>query len=86
MTIYDVKYELDRFYYGDASCGSREITISAKVARPEEVFSVVLFNRFFDNEGGSTSKWDAGHAMSKKSDGTYSITLASNKLCQLQLI
>ena len=85
VTIYDVKHDLDRFYYGDGSCGSREITISAKVARPEEVFSVVLFNRFFDNEGGSTSKWDAGHAMSKKSDGTYSITIASSKITNYNL-
>ena len=85
VTIYDVEHDLDRFYYGDGSCGSREITISAKVARPEEVFSVVLFNRFFDNEGGGTSKWDAGHAMSKKSDGTYSITLASNKITNYNL-
>ena len=85
VTIYDVKHDLDRFYYGDGGCGSREITISAKVARSEEVFSVVLFNRFFDNEGGSTSKWDAGHAMSKKSDGTYSITLASKNFTNYDL-
>jgi hypothetical protein len=78
--IYDVKYDKNKFYYGSNSCGSKEITISAKVTKPEDVYSVVLFNRFFDNEGGGTSKWDAGHAMSKKSDGTYSITLPSNKI------
>jgi hypothetical protein len=80
VTIYDVKYDKNKFYYGGGGCGSREITISAKVTKPEDVFSVVIFIRFFDNEGAGTSKWDAGHAMSKKSDGSYSITLASNKI------
>ncbi len=80
VAIYDVQHDKDKFYYGGGSCGSREITISAKVAKPEEVFSVVMFTRFYDNEGAGTTKWDAGHAMSKKSDGTYSITLASNKI------
>lgn len=80
VTIYDVKHDKDKFFYGGGGCGSREITISAKVTLPEKVFSMVLFNRFFDNESGGTSKWDAGHAMSKKSDGSYSITLASNKI------
>ena len=85
MTIYDVEHDPERFYYGDGSCGSREITISAKVARPNEVYSVVLFNRFFDNEGGGTSKWDAGHAMAKKSDDTYSITLESSKFANYNM-
>jgi len=80
VTIYDVKYDKNKFFYGGGGCGSREITITAKVNMPEKVYSVVLFNRFFDNEGGGTSKWDSGHAMSKKSDGTYSITMASNKI------
>jgi hypothetical protein len=80
VTIFDVKHDKDKFFYGGGSCGSREITITAKVTKPEDVFSVVLFKRFFDNEGGGTSKWDGGHAMSKKSDGSYSITIASNKI------
>lgn len=80
VSFYDVKYDKKIFYYGSGTCGSREITISTKVTRPEDVFSVVLFIRFFDNEGAGTSSWDGGHAMSKKSDGSYSITLASNKI------
>ncbi len=85
VTIYDVKFDKNKFYYGDASCGSREITISAKVARSEEVSGVYLFNRFFDNQGGGTSNWDSGHAMSKKSEGTYSITIASDKLANYNM-
>ena len=80
VTIYDIKADKNKFYYSNSSCGSREITISAKVTKPEDVFSVVLFIRFFDNEGAGTSNWDAGHAMSKKGDDTYSITLASNQI------
>ena len=85
MTIYDVKYDKDKFFYGGGGCGSREITISAKVTKPEDVFSVVLFIRFYDTEDGGTSKWDGGHAMSKKSDGTYSITLASSNITNYNL-
>ncbi len=85
VTIYDVKFDKNMFYYGDGSCGSREITISAKVTRPEDVSGVFLFNRFFDNQGGGTSKWDSGHSMSKKSDGTYSITIASDKLANYNM-
>jgi hypothetical protein len=85
VTIYDVKYDKNKFYYGGGGCGDRRITISAKVTRPDEVFSVVLFNRFFDNEGGGTSSWDAGHAMSKKSSDTYSITIASNKFANYNM-
>ncbi len=85
VTIYDVKYDKDKFFYGGGGCGSREITISAKVTKPEDVFSVVLFIRFYDTEDGGTSKWDGGHAMSKKSDGTYSITLASSNITNYNL-
>ena len=80
VTIYDVKHDKDKFFYGGGTCGSREITISAKVTKPEDVYSLVLFIRFYDNEGAGTTKWDGGHAMSKKGDDTYSITLASNKI------
>ncbi len=85
VTIFDVEHDKDKFFYGGGGCGSREITISAKVTKPEDVYSLVLFIRFFDNEGAGTSKWDAGHAMSKKSDGNYSITLASNKITNYNL-
>jgi len=40
----------------------------------------VLFTRFSDKEGGGTTNWDSGHAMSKKSDDLYSVTLTSNKI------
>jgi hypothetical protein len=79
VTIYDVKADKDIFYYGGGGC-NREITITAKVTQPEKVYVMVLFIRFFDNEGGGTSSWDSGRAMSKKSDGSYSVTLFSEKI------
>lgn len=80
VTIFDIKHDKDKFYYGDGTCGSREITISARVTQPEKVYSLVLFTRFTDKEGGGTTNWDSGHAMSKKSDDLYSVTLTSNKI------
>jgi hypothetical protein len=79
VTVYDVKADKDIFYFGGGGC-NREITITAKVTQPEKVYVMVLFIRFFDNEGGGTSNWDSGRAMSKKSDGSYSVTLFSEKI------
>jgi hypothetical protein len=85
VTITNVKYDHKQFYYGKTSCGPTEITITASVTRPQDVFSVVLFNRFFDNEGGGTSAWDGGHAMSDKGNGNFSITLPSNTITNYHL-
>lgn len=79
ITIYDVKRDTDTLYYGSGGCDN-EITISAKVTRPEDVRALVLFIRFVDKEGEGTTKWDDGHSMSKKSEGSYSITLSSEKI------
>jgi len=80
LTIFDVEKDRDKFYYKNGSCGSREITISAKVTHPDQVTAMVLFTRFFDDEGGGTTKWDGGKAMSKKSDDTYSVTMESKNI------
>jgi len=79
VTFFDIKHDKDLFYYGDGSCGSREITISTRVTNPDDIY-VFMFTRFADKESGGITKWDAGHAMSKKSDDLYSITLQSNKI------
>lgn len=79
VTLYDVKTDKKIFYYGGGGC-NREITISANVTQPEKVYAMILFIRFFDNEGGGTSKWDSGRAMSKKSGDLYSVTLFSEKI------
>jgi len=79
LAIYDVKRDTDKLYYGVGGCDN-EITISAKVTRPEDVKALVLFIRFVDKEGEGTTKWDDGHSMSKKSGGSYSITLGSEKI------
>jgi hypothetical protein len=85
VTIINVKHNHDKFFYGNTSCGPTEITITASVTLPQDVFSVVLFNRFFDNEGGGTSNWDSGHAMSDKGNGNFSITLPSNVIANYHL-
>ncbi|MCJ7773989.1 MAG: Ig-like domain-containing protein, partial [Desulfobacterales bacterium] len=36
MTIYNIEHNLDKFYYGGGSCGSREITISADITHPDD--------------------------------------------------
>lgn len=80
VTFFDIKHDKDLFYYGDGSCGSREITISTRVTNPDDIYVLIMFTRFADKESGGITKWDAGHAMSKKSDDLYSITLQSNKI------
>jgi hypothetical protein len=80
ITLFDIKHDKDTFYYGNNTCGSHEITISARVTNPDDVFQVVIFTRFADRESAGFTKWDSGHAMSKKSDDLYSITLTSTKI------
>ena len=79
LAIYDIQYDKNIFYYGGGGC-NREITISAKVTKPEDGFGVYLFTRFWDKEGGGLTKWDSGRHLSKKSDDTYSVTLFSEDI------
>lgn len=79
VTIYDIERNKDIFYYGSGGC-NREITISAKVANPEEVYVAVLFIKFIDKEGEGATNWDSGRAMVKKSEGNYSVTLFSEDI------
>jgi hypothetical protein len=80
MTIYNIKHDRDKFYYGGGSCGSREVTISADITHPDDAYAAILFIRFYDNEGGGLTKWDSGRAMGRKTDDHFSATLASNKI------
>ena len=80
ITLFDIKHSKDKFFYGSNSCGTHEITISTRVTNPDDVFQVVLFTRFADRESSAYTKWDSGHAMSKKDDDLYSITLTSTKI------
>jgi hypothetical protein len=80
ITLFEIKHDRDKFFYGGNSCGSREVTITARVTNPEDVYQLVLFTRFADRESSSYTKWDSGHAMSKKDKDLYSITLTSNKI------
>ncbi len=80
LTIFDVKHDKTIFYYGSNDCGSHELTISARVTQPEDVYALILFIRFADKESSAFTKWDSGRAMSKKSDDLYSVTLTSTKV------
>jgi len=80
MTIHNIEHNLDKFYYGNGACGSREITISADVTHPDDAYAAILFIRFWDIEGAGTTKWDSGRAMVRKSDGHYSVTLFSEAI------
>lgn len=79
MQIYDVKASKDLFYYGGGGC-NRELTITANITHPDKAYAVILFTRMVDKEGEGSAGWDGGHAMSKKGDGFYSITLFSESL------
>lgn len=80
ITLFDMEHDKDKFYYGNNGCGSHEVTISARVTNPDDVYQLVLFTRFADKESAGYTKWDSGHAMSKKGDDLYSITLTSTKI------
>lgn len=80
ITLFDIEHSKDKFFYGSNSCGSHEITISTRVTNPDDIYQVVLFTRFADRESSAYTKWDSGHAMSKKDDDLYSITLTSTKI------
>ena len=80
MTIFDIKHDKDKFYYGGSGCGSKEITISARLTHPDKAYAVVLFTRFYDKEGEGLSKWAAGKSLSKKGDDLWSATLISNQI------
>ncbi|BBB47089.1 hypothetical protein Pelsub_P0316 [Pelolinea submarina] len=80
LTIFDIKHDKTKFYYGSNKCGSHELTISARVTQPEDVYALILFIRFADKESAAFTKWDSGRAMSKKSGDLYSVTLTSTKV------
>lgn len=76
----DIRYDFDKFYYGGSGCGSKKVTISTRVTQPEKVYGIYLFTRFFDLQGGGTTKWDSSRSMKKMSDGTYQVTLVSDQI------
>lgn len=79
MTIFNIEHDLDKFYYGDGTCGSREITISADITHPDDAYAAILFIRFYDNnDGGGLTDWDSGRAMGRKSDDHFSATMSSD--------
>jgi hypothetical protein len=81
LTIFNVKHSLDKFYYGDGSCGSREVTISADITHPDDAYAATLFTRIYDNDGGGgLTKWDSGRGMGRKTDTHFSATLISNNI------
>ena len=81
LTIFNVKHSLDKFYYGDGSCGSREVTISADITHPDDAHAATLFTRVYDNDGGGgLTKWDSGRGMGRKTDTHFSATLISNNI------
>jgi len=80
MTIYNIEHNLDKFYYGGGTCGSREITISADITHPDDAFAAILFIRFYDNVGGGLTNWDTGRAMGRKSDEHFSATMFSEDI------
>ncbi len=80
ITLSNIEHDKNKFFYGSNACGSHEITISVDVTNPEDIFQVVLFTRFVDRESSALTKWDSGHAMSKKDKDTYSVTLTSKKI------
>ncbi len=81
MTIFNIEHSLDKFYYGDGTCGSREVTISADITHPDDAFAAILFIRFYDNnDGGGLTNWDTGRAMGRKSDERFSATLISKDI------
>lgn len=80
VTIFDIKHDADIFYYGSSNCGTKKITITANVTHQEKLRGLYIFTRFADYGGSGVTKWDSGTHLSKKSDGTYSITLESDNL------
>lgn len=78
--IQDVKADAFTFYYGDNSCGQRDITITARVNQPGVAYNMVLFTRLADQESTQTTKWDSGRAMTKISDDTYRLTLKAGDI------
>ncbi len=80
MTIFNLEHDLDKFYYGGGTCGSREVTISADITHPDDVYAAILFIRFYDNEGGGLTKWDTGRVLGRKSDDHFSATLFSENI------
>ena len=80
MTIYNIEHDLDKFYYGGGTCGSREVTISADITHPDDAYAAFLFIHFFDNEGGEWTDPDSGRAMGRKSDNHFSVTLFSENI------
>lgn len=80
MTIYNIEHNLDKFYYGGGTCGSREITISADVTHADDAYAAILFIRFWDNEGEGLTKWDTGRALVRKADEHFSITMFSEDI------
>jgi hypothetical protein len=75
-----IEHDKDTFFYGRSTCGSRELTITVRVNQPDKVYAVYLFTRFRIMDGQSATSWDAGRAMRRVSEDTFSARLISNEI------
>ena len=71
-----VRVSENRLYWG--SCKPNKTKVTAQVENPEDVFSVIIFVRVKSATKEDYTPWTTGNTMQKRSDGTFSYTLAAN--------
>ena len=80
ISLFDIKHDKDKFYYGSNACGSHEMTISTRATKAEDIFQILLCLGFDDKESAGYTKLDKCFSLAKKGDDLYSITLTSEKI------
>lgn len=73
------KISTEKIFFRGGGCGPREVDLSIQALDPN-VRNVVLFFRLRAQDGGETSSWNAGVAMSALGNGQYGFTLASESI------
>lgn len=73
-----VTFSETRIFWGD--CAPNKSVIVAKVADPEEVFSVVIFVQVKSFEKEDYTPWTTGDVMFNYNDGTFSYVLQATEI------
>lgn len=67
-------------YYRGGGCGPKQVEIRAMLEGPTSPYSIVAFYRLRDQNGGGTTAWIEGVAMSPAGDGWFELNLASEAI------
>lgn len=70
----------DQFYFGDSSCGPKDVTLEVQVSDAAQTHDVLLFFKLQDKDSGKYTAWNDGLDMQSEGNGKFILTVPSGSI------